>query len=344
MVRWFQLLAIPALAAAFWPFAAAGVFVRAQASSPSQESDAAAQAQPGPGQASAAQQAQSAENTAQPAADSGVARGKKLILKDGSFQIIREYQRNGDRVRYYSLERADWEELPAVLVDWDATAKANAAEDKSAEALVKRVAHEEAEYRADLPLDIDASLPVAEGVFLPPGEGMFVVEGKSVIPLEQVATEVKTDKKQLLKQILVPVPIVPGKRNIQIPGPHAALRVNSANPEFWLREAPPDPDSRSPIRKSSRPGDDGPEVVLVRAEVKGNSRRLESLQSLFGQQIGEKANTISIQQWQIAKNVFRFTLSEKLPPGEYALAEILPDGMNLYVWDFGVDDLSKTKK
>jgi hypothetical protein len=39
----------------------------------------------------------------------------------------------------------------------------------------------------------------------------------------------------------------------------------------------------------------------------------------------------------VAATVYRFTLGEPLPPGEYALAEILPDGMNLFVWDFGVD-------
>jgi hypothetical protein len=48
----------------------------------------------------------------------------------------------------------------------------------------------------------------------------------------------------------------------------------------------------------------------------------------------------------VAATVYRFTLGEPLPPGEYALAEILPDGMNLYVWDFGVDgpQVSPAKK
>jgi len=45
-------------------------------------------------------------------------------LKDGNFQLVREYQRNGERVRYFSVERGAWEEIPSAMVDWDATAKA----------------------------------------------------------------------------------------------------------------------------------------------------------------------------------------------------------------------------
>src|SRR5438093_1498207 len=170
-------------------------------------------------------------------------RGKKLVLKDGTFQMVRDYRRNAERVRYLSSERGDWEEIPAAMVDWDATAKAATAEQAEEDALAKKIHAQEQAQKIETMMDVDASLQVA----------------------------------------------------------------------------------------------------LVRATVKGNKRQLESIRSLFGEQLEEKRNSISIQRWEIAPTVFRFTISEPLPPGEYALAEILPDGMNLYVWDFGVDGTTGAK-
>lgn len=272
-----------------------------------------------------------------PAEPAGTSRGKKLVLKDGSFQIIREYQKNGDRIRYYSIERGEWEEIPANLVDWDATKKAEAATEKTDKAELEKARIEAEAARMQPPLDVDASLTVAKGVFLPEGEGMFVVEGKSVITLNQAGSQIKTDKKNVLKQVLIPLPVVPGKRNVEIAGAKAAVRVNSAAPEFYLREPPPDPERVSSVERTGRQNESGPDVLLLRVKVKGNKRYLESLRSMFGQDLGEERDEISMQRWEVASDVYRFTLSEPLPPGEYALAEILNEGMNLFVWDFGVD-------
>jgi hypothetical protein len=284
-------------------------------------------------------QSQSARGSSTNAAASRVVpdRGKKLILKDGSFQIAREYQRHGDRVRYFSAERGDWEELPAALIDWDATAKAEAAAVKEDETLLKTVHHQEEQHNAEMPMDVDASLPVAPGIYLPAGEGMFVVEGKSVTLMDQAGAAIRTDKKQFLKQVLSPIPIVPNKKNIEIAGAKSVRRINSERPEFYLREVLTDADQDSTVRRSSRPNETGPEIELVRLTVKGSKRQIESIQSLVGQQISEDRNSVTIQRWDVAKNLYRFTLSKELPAGEYALAEILPDGVNLYVWDFGVD-------
>jgi hypothetical protein len=267
-------------------------------------------------------------------------RGQRLMLKDGNFQLVRTYQRNGERVRYLSAERGDWEEVPASMVDWEATAKAAADDAKADNALVKTIHQQQVESSAQVPTDVDASLRVGAGVFLPSGEGMFAVQGKSVVKLEQVTSQNKLDKKRAIEKVISPAPaLVPTKHNIVLDGAHAKLRmVGDGNPlEFFLREPAPDPERVSPILKSSAAGDSGPEVELVMASVHGSKRQVESISSRFGETMGVNKKVISVQRWDVAQDVYRFTLSEPLPPGEYVLAEILPDGLNLFVWDFGVD-------
>ena len=289
-------------------------------------------------------ESQSSQSGATAAADSRITRGKKLMLKDGSFQLVRSYEKNGDRVRFFSEERGDWEEIPAAMVDWDATTKAEKSAAAADDALAAKVHKQEEAQRIDTTLDVDASLQVGGGAFLPPGEGMFAVEGKSVIPIPQVGTAVRTDRKNQLKRVLSPLPIIPGKRNIELDGKHATLRINSSNPEFYLRELTTEDEQESGLERTSRQSVTGPEVELLRATIKGNKRIIESVRSFMGEEVGRENKTISIQQWEVAKRVYRYTLSEPLPPGEYALAELLPGGLNLFVWDFGVDERGEAKK
>jgi len=272
-------------------------------------------------------------------------RGLKLMLTDGTFQLVREYQRNGEHVRYFSAERGDWEELPASMVDWTATGKAEAEAEKESTALVEKVHKQEEGRRMDNVADIDASLRVGEGIFLPEGEGMFVVEGKSVRILDQAGAAAKTDRMREVAQVLSPVHMVPGKQTIEIQGAHAVLRLKTNSPEFYLREAPSDPEHSTAIEQSGRASESGPDVELIRVKVGRNHRVLESISTLFGQPVSQNMSEISIQRWEIAPNVYRFTMSQSLPPGEYVLAEMLADGLNLFVWDFGVDEAAgKTGK
>jgi hypothetical protein len=283
----------------------------------------------------AAQQPAPAPN----AAPADVPHGKKLILKDGTYQVVREYTRNGDRVRYFSEERGDWEELPASMIDWDATAKEEAASQKAFNAMADKIHQQEEAKRMDNVSDIAASLQVGQGAFLPEAEGLYVVEGKSVRVVEQAGAGVKRDKMRTLEQVLSPVPIVPGKQNVFLPGEHAKLRIVSTTPEFYLREAPPDPDdpNAGPIARSGRPGDSGPDVVLIRAKMVHKGRELESIGTFFGERISTNRDEIALQRWEVAPRVYRFTLGEALTPGEYVIAEVLEDGLNYFVWDFGMD-------
>jgi hypothetical protein len=252
-------------------------------------------------------------------------RGKKLMLKDGTFQLVKSYQVDGDRVKFYSIDQSDWEEIPSALVDWDATKKEEAAESKKDAATLAKAAKTEAARRAAPALDVDASLEVLPNVFLPPGAGAFVLEGRTLLPLTQAETQERRDKKQTAKQILVPVPIVASRRNIIVQGPRARLRLTDPRPELWIRMF----------------GSEVPRVQLMRIHVHGPVRVVENIDTLFTEQ-QERSNTLPLEEWPVAQRVFRYTLEQPLPPGEYALTQTTgvrgqDSDVNLYVWDFGVD-------
>ncbi len=247
-------------------------------------------------------------------------RGIKLMLKDGSFELVREYHIEGDRVRYYNLDSSQWEQMPAALVDWDATKKAEA-QDAQRESAILAQAHKQEDERSAGTLDIDASLEAAPGVFLPSGIGLWAFNGRTMQPLNQAEITSKLSKGRLLEQVIVPVPIVPTRHDISIKGERATMRIRTGQPEFYMRTA------------------DGstPDLKLIRAKVHGGSRFLEHVDQLLDQQ-WQSANAVPMQHWEVAKGVFRFTLGQPLSPGEYVLAEVLQnEEMSFYVWDFGVD-------
>lgn len=249
-----------------------------------------------------------------------LSRGIKLILNNGTYQDVREYSIIGNRVRYWSLERSQWEEIPAAMVDWKATHKAEREQAKqNAELKAKLRASDLAERLKGV--NVDRSLEIKPGLFLPDGVGFYAVEGKLIVPMKQSLASTKLSKSRAIERILTGMPMIPNKQSLEVPGAHSAIRVSTRHPEFFMRPA----DDRQPRMR------------LLEAQVKGDHRVLETVNI---HQSGERvpySKEIDFQTWTPARGVFRYTFLQPLAPGEYAFVELTPDGIANYVWDFGVD-------
>lgn len=259
-------------------------------------------------------------------------RGIKLILNDGSYQLVREYQIVGDRVRYYSIDNSDWEEMPASLVDWAATKKEQTQTSQFDATLLNRVRRQESQ-RQIAPLQIDASLEVAKGVFLPSDQGVFLFNNKAILQLAPAEPDYKMNKAHELEKIVSPIPIVSERHAVLLKGAHAKVRIDTGHPEFYVRIGPEDP----PI-----------DLRLVKAEIHKGTRKVARIDALFKMQNATMQSSLLMQRWQIAKDVYRFTLGQTLAPGEYALVQIIPgatelDQLSVNVWDFGVDSAPAEK-
>src|SRR4030081_3307455 len=97
---------------------------------------------------------------------------KRLVPKDGSYQLATKWEVKGEPVRYLNAERDEWEELPNSLVDWAATDKfeKDRAAGVPAPEAVELDKEAEAERRAE-----EAKTPqVAPGLNLPDDGGILL--------------------------------------------------------------------------------------------------------------------------------------------------------------------------
>ncbi len=233
----------------------------------------------------------------------------KLYLKDGSFQLIREYQVQQDRVRFYSIDRDEWEEVPRDLIDLDKTvAEAKAHEEDIKKTAAANAAEEKAER--------DAANEIAK---VPQELGVYLIEDDKLTPIKSAESKIVTDKKRTVLRVMSPLPLVSGKATVELDGPHATVGTANREPQFYIR-----------LSEEERFG------LIRMGEHKGN-RVVEKLTIVpVSKENIEEPDLVDTFRQQVGDLFFKIWPEKPLAPGEYALIEYTEGKVNMQVWDFFV--------
>jgi len=236
----------------------------------------------------------------------------KLYMKDGSDQLVREYKVENDRVRFYSLDRDDWEEVPAAIVDLDRT---KAGIKARADAIRETAAAEDAENKAERAAHREvASVPAEPGVYLIDDQKP---SPQNLTALKVGESKVVTNKRRSVLKAISPVPMVNGKATLELDGPHSAQGTANRSPEFYIR-----------LSDEERFG------ILRMGEHKGN-RVVEKLtiQPVINETIQEP-DLVEVFRQQVADGLFKIWPQKPLDPGEYAVVQYSTEKVDMQVWDF----------
>lgn len=234
----------------------------------------------------------------------------KLYLKDGTHQVVREYAVKGDRVRYYSIERQDWEELPQDLVDFARTegevTKKAAVRDEEDKLIAAedKVEREERARIARIPADPGVYFEVADEM-----KALKVAESKFV-----------TNRRRSILKVMSPLPIVNGKATVEIDGEKSAFVIKGKRPEFYFRLS----DDESFNFFKLTPG----KITRVVEKV--------TIAAVVNEKIEEPIVIEAFRQ-QLADRLYKMWPTADLEPGEYALVQYTEGKMNLQIWDFRIE-------
>lgn len=296
---------------------------------------------------------------------------KRLILKDGSYQVVTQYEVKGDRVRYKSAERGgEWEEIPKDLIDWPATEKWNkehapgasaaaeaaraSASQNEAAAIDKEEQQERANEMARMPF-------VAPHLRLPDESGVWVLDSfhdtSELVRLEQSNGDLNKDLgHNVLKAAINPMG--GAKQLIQIEGERSKIQLHVNQPELYVSldtgddDTVPDDalkvDTHGASSKKDKNNYSSPtsHYVIVRVQSRRNLRVIGAMNISTLGKVSHSENIVETTTQILPGNHWmKVVPKEPLIFGEYALMEVLSQqDVNLDVWDFGVDPTAPENK
>jgi len=243
------------------------------------------------------------------AAVAGIAANVKLYLKDGTFQIVREYQVQTDRVRFYSVERSQWEEIPLGLVDLQRT-KAEVTEREAVRAEGAKVLSEEEHAERALKEEISK---------IPQDPGVYYVEGDTPKALKVGEVKVHNNKGRNVLRVLTPVPVVNGKSTLEMDGEHSPNIIANPEQEYYIR-----------LSEEERFG-------IIKLTPGHGVRVVEKITFVpVTKENFEEPVEVEIFRKQMEEGLYKLWPQKPLPPGEYAVMEYTPGKVNMQVWDFAI--------
>lgn len=237
------------------------------------------------------------------------AQSRAVILTDGTRLEVREYEVVEDRVRYFSSERGQWEEVPVAIVDLERTNVHNRArtaefEERQAEERRERLA----ERRARTELH---SVPLDDGV--------YYLRGQEPVPVEQVFYEIDRSTGRSFLNIIAPAPVIAGKRTLSIKGLSASTVTTDEKPAFYIR-----------LDSFSRFG-----IARIEPERKKDRRIVQQVYTVpQSDEQFEAQDEVEIFRQQLAPLVYKVWPVEPLAAGEYAIVDFTPGESDLRVWAF----------
>jgi len=234
----------------------------------------------------------------------------KLYLKDGTYQIVREYKVQSDRIRYYSVERSDWEEIPSELVDLKRT-ESEASERKAELEKDAKILSEEDKIQREMQKEV---------MRIPQDPGVYWVDGTKAVVLKAAEASVRTNKGRSILAKIAPVPIVSGKGTLELNGAHSQNVFTNPEQEFYIQ-----------LSSAERFG-------IAKLTPKGQVRIVENLTFMpVTKEVDEELTLVGTFQKELTQDgLYKVWPKEPLEAGEYAVVQYTAGKMNVQVFDFAI--------